>query len=181
MANEVINAIRERRTVRNFEDKQIPDNVLEALLEAIQWAPSWANTQCWEVVVIKDPDVKARVQEVLPKANPARKSVTAAPVVLALCARLKESGYYKGEVTTKFGDWFMFDLGLACQNLCLAAHCLGLGSVIMGLYDQDKVAEVLNVPEGCEQVALVPVGYPSKIPSAPNRRAVDEFVRGNNF
>lgn len=182
MSNEVIKAIKERRTVRNFEDKPIPDDVLQTVLEAIQWAPSWANTQCWEVVVIKDPDVKAKVQEAaIPKNNPASKAVVEAPVVLAVCARLKDSGYKKGEVTTKFGDWFMFDLGLACQNLSIAAHSLGLGSVMMGLFDQDKAAEVLNVPQGHELVTLIPMGYPSKIPSPPKRRGLEEFVRENTF
>ncbi|MCF8110793.1 MAG: nitroreductase family protein [Desulfobacteraceae bacterium] len=185
MSNEVVKAIKERRTIRNFEDKPIPDDVLQTLLEAIQWAPSWANTQCWEVVVIKDPDmkerIKASVQDGVGKNNPAAKSVVQAPVVLAVCARLKDSGYKKGEATTKFGDWFMFDLGLACQNFSLAAHSLGLGSVMMGLFDHDKVAEPLTVPQGYELVTLIPVGYPSKIPSAPKRRALEEFVRENSF
>ncbi len=181
MSNEVMNAIKERRTVRNFEDRPVPDDVLQSVLEAVQWAPSWANTQCWEVVVIKDQTVKEKVQEAVPKGNPSRKAVVEAPVVLAICARLKDSGYKKGEVTTKFGDWFLFDLGLACQNVSLAAHSLGLGSVMMGLYDQDKAAEALNVPEGYEQVVLMPMGYPSKVPSAPKRRAIEEFCRENTF
>ncbi len=182
MENDVIKAIMERRTVRNFEDKTIPEDVLQSVLEAIQWAPSWANTQCWEVVVIKDPATKSRLQEeAVPKSNPAHKSVGNAPVVLALCARLKESGYYKDKVTTKFGDWFMFDLGLAAQNLSLAAHAMGLGSVIMGLFDQKKAAAVINLPENYELVSLIPMGYPSKIPSAPKRRDLKEFVRENTF
>ncbi|MFW6082088.1 MAG: nitroreductase family protein, partial [Desulfosalsimonas sp.] len=104
-----------------------------------------------------------------------------APVVIAMCARLKDAGYKKGEVTTKFGDWFMFDLGLACQNLSIAAHSLGLGSVIMGLYDHDRAAQVIKVPEGYELVALIPMGYPSKIPSPPKRRTLEEFVRRDSF
>ncbi|MFP4160179.1 MAG: nitroreductase family protein [Desulfobacterales bacterium] len=182
MDNEVIKAIKERRTVRNFEDKPIPDDVLKSVLEAVQWAPSWANTQCWEVVVVKDPEIKTRLQEeAIPKSNPAHKSVANAPVVLALCARLNESGYYKNNVTTKFGDWFMFDLGLAAQNLSIAAHALGLGSVIMGLFEQDKAASVLKVPENQELVSLIPMGYPSKVPSAPKRRELEEFVHENTF
>lgn len=181
MSNEVIKTIKERRAVRNFEDRPVPDDVLQTVLEAVQWAPSWANTQCWEVVVVKDPEVKANVQEAVPKNNPSRKSIVNAPVVLAMCARLKDSGYKKGEATTKFGDWFMFDLGLACQNLSLAAHALGLGSVMMGLYDHDKAAEALKIPEGYELLVLIPMGYPSKIPSPPNRRAIEEFVRKDTF
>jgi nitroreductase len=181
MSSDVIKAIKERRTVRNFEDKPIADDVLKSVLEAIQWAPSWANTQCWEVVVIKDPEVKARLQQAVPTTNPAYKAVGNAPVVLAMCARLKDSGYKKGEVTTKFGDWFMFDLGLASQNLSLAAHAMGLGSVMMGLFDQDKAAAALNVPPNHELVTLIPMGYPSKVPSAPKRRGLEEFVRENTF
>jgi nitroreductase len=182
MENEVTKAIMERRTIRNFEDKQIPEDVLQTLLEAIQMAPSWANTQCWEIVVIKDPAIKARLQEeAVAKSNPAHKSLGNAPVVLALCARLKESGYYKDKVTTKFGDWFMFDLGLAAQNLSLAAHSMGLGSVIMGLFDQEKAAAIVNLPENHELVSLVPVGYPSKVPSAPKRKEIKDFVRENTF
>lgn len=182
MSSEVMKAIKERRTVRNFEDRPIPEDVLQSVLEAVQWAPSWANTQCWEVVVVKDPKLKARLQEeAVPKSNPASKAVVTAPVVLAMCARLKNAGYKKGEVTTKFGDWFMFDLGLASQNLCLAAHDAGLGTVIMGLFDHDKARAVLNVPEGHELLVLIPMGYPSKIPSAPKRKAVGEFTRENTF
>ncbi len=181
MLDDVMKVIKERRSVRNFEDKPIPEDVLESLIEAIQWSPSWANTQCWEVVVIKDPDVKTRVQEVIPKTNPGRKAITDAPVVLALCGRLKESGYYKGEVTTKFGDWFMFDLGIAAQSVCLAAHAAGLGTVMMGLFDHDKVGEVINVPAGHDLVTLIPVGYPAKVPSAPKRKAIEEFCRQDTF
>ncbi|MCF8094294.1 MAG: nitroreductase family protein [Desulfobacteraceae bacterium] len=181
MLNDVMKVIKERRSVRNFEDKPIPEEVLKSVLEAIQWAPSWANTQCWEVVIIKDPDAKARVQEAVPKANPGNKAIVDAPVVLALCARPGTAGYFKGEAATKFGDWFMFDLGLAAQNLCLAAHAAGLGTVILGLFDHDKAAAAVNAPEGYELVTLIPVGYPAKVPSAPKRRDIVEFCREDTF
>ena len=177
-----IDVVRNRRSIRKYEEREIPEEMLEQIFEAVRWAPSWANTQCWEIVAVRDPAQKKRLRETLPpKGNPAAGAVEKAPLVLAVCARRRVSGYYKGEVTTKFGDWFMFDLGLACQNLSLAAHSLGLGSVMMGLFDHDKVSEVLNVPPGYEFVTLIPVGYPSKIPSAPKRRALEEFVRENSF
>lgn len=181
MKDTIMNVIKERRSVRNFEDKPVPEELIQNVLEAVQWTPSWANTQCWEIVVIKDPEIKAAVQAAVPKVNPAFKSIVNAPVVLALCARLKDSGYYKGEVTTKFGDWFMFDLGLATQSIVLAAHAAGLGTVIAGLYDHDQVAKAINMPEGHEQVVLIPMGYPSKIPSAPKRKEIGEFTRENTF
>lgn len=163
------------------EDKEVEEQKLNQLLEAVQWSQSWANTQCWEVIVIKDPEVKKQLQETLFKGNPATNSITDAPVVLALCAKLNSSGYYKEQVTTKFGDWFMFDLGLATQNICLSAHDQGLGSVVVGLFDHDKAKESLKVPEGYELLTLVPVGYPAKTPKTPERRAIGDFTHYERF
>jgi nitroreductase len=173
--------IKERRSIRSYESKSIPDDHLNTLLESIQWAPSWANTQCWDVVVVKDDTVKEKLQETIAPKNPATKAITSAPVVLALCGKLKTSGYYKDEVVTKFGDWFMFDLGLATQNLCLTAHHLGLGTVIVGLFDHDKAKEVLKVPDSHELLVLIPLGYPAKISKTPKRKEISEFTHDNFF
>ena len=90
----------------------------------------------WEVVVVTDRMVKEELQGSLPpKGNPAFKAMVAAPVLLVLCGKLKTSGFYKDIAASKFGDWFMFDLGIAAQNICLAAESYGLGSVIVGLFD----------------------------------------------
>ncbi|MFP4531968.1 MAG: nitroreductase family protein [Desulfobacterales bacterium] len=177
-----MNVIKERRTIRNYEDRDVEEDKLKAVLEAVQWSPSWANTQCWEVVVVKDPAIKEKLKEdAVPGANPASKSLTRAPVVLALCAKLGTSGFYKEQTTTKFGDWFMFDLGIATQSICLAAHAMGLGTVIMGLFDHDKAKAALNVPDGYELVSLIPMGYPAKVPSAPKRREISEFTHTDTF
>jgi len=72
-------------------------------------------------------------------------------------------------------DWFMFDLGLATQTLCLSAQSQGLGTVIIGLFNHDKVKEILFVPEGYEIVALIPIGYPAQKPSAPRRKEIGDF------
>jgi len=175
--------VTQRRSIRKYEPREIPEAKLAALLEAVRWAPSWANTQCWEIVVVRDSGQKQRLRDTLPpKGNPAAGAVVAAPAVLAICGRKQQSGYYKGEPTTKFGDWMLFDLGIATENLCLAAHHLGLGTVIVGLFDHDRAGEALGLAEGVEVVVLVPVGYPAKSPSAPKRREISEFVhRGDRF
>ncbi len=170
-----------RRSIRRFQAREIPDEVLEKVFRAVQWAPSWANTQCWELIVVRDPQRKVALQDTLGKGNPASKAMVEAPVVLVLCGKLQSSGYYKGQVTTKFGDWFMFDLGLAAQNLCLMAHSLGLGTVIVGLFDHDKVKQLLEVPDGYEVVAMIPIGYPSEPSAAPKRREIAEFVHKERF
>ncbi|MFP4039845.1 MAG: nitroreductase family protein [Desulfosudaceae bacterium] len=174
-------AIFNRRSIRKYEDRDVSAETVQKLLEAVRWAQSWANTQCWEVVVVRDPDVKEKLSQATLKGNPGQKAITAAPVVLVLCARLQSSGYYKNVATTKFGDWFMFDLGVAAQNICLRAHELGLGAVVLGLFDHDKTREILSVPEGYEAVTMIPAGYPAKTPSAPKRREIDEFTHYEVF
>ena len=140
--------IKERRSVRKYEAKPVPDELLHEILESVQWAPSWANTQVWEMVVVKEAATKEKLQQALAPKNPATRAMVDAPVVLALCAKLGASGYYGGVVTTKHQDWYMFDLGIAAQNICLTAHDLGLGTVIVGLFDHNRVNEILQVPEG---------------------------------
>ncbi len=178
---DLLEIIKGRRSIRRYQDKEVPDDAVNKILEAVRWSPSWANTQCWELVLVKDQEIKKALQETMGKGNPAKKSITEAPIVIAMCAKLKTSGYYKGEVTTKFGDWFMYDLGIATQSLCLMAHSLGLGTVVVGLFDHDKVAEILKVPEGFEIVTLIPLGYPAAESKAPKRREIEEFSHENTF
>ena len=175
--SDLINLMQTRRSCRKYEKKPVPDAMLTQVLEAIRWAPSWANTQCWEVLVVKDPEVKQALQAALPpKGNPAAKAMVEAPVVLVLCAKAAQSGFFKGQASTKFGDWMLYDLGMASQNACLMAHSLGLGTVVVGLFDHRKAAQAVNVPDGFELVCMIPMGYPAKIGQAPKRREIGEFI-----
>ncbi len=174
--------VRGRRSVRKYEDTQVPDETLNTILESVKWAPSWANTQCWEIIVIRDAGIKEKLQTTFPsKGQPATKAIVQAPVVLAVCGKAKHSGYYNDQPSTKFGDWLMFDLGIACQNICLTAHSLGLGTVMVGLLDHAKANEILGIPKGYELVTLIPLGYPAKISEAPKRREVEEFTHYESF
>jgi nitroreductase len=173
--------VKTRRSVRKYTDQEISAETLNAVFEAVRWSPSWANTQCWEIVVIRDPETRQKLQATIAPKNPATKAITAAPVLIALCGKLNRSGFYKDTVTTKFGDWFMYDLGIATQTLCLAAHAAGLGTVVVGLFDHDRAGRIINVPQEVELVALIPMGYPAKTGSAPKRREIADFVRDESF
>jgi nitroreductase len=173
----LMDLITQRRSIRHFDNQPVSDAQLHVLLEAVRWAPSWANTQCWEIVVARDAAVKAELQACLPpKGNPASNAMVQAPVVLVVCAKTGTSGFYKELATTKFGDWMLFDLGLATQNLCLAAHDMNLGTVIVGLFDHDKARTVLGLPAGYEVVSMLPVGHPAKVGGAPKRKETADFT-----
>jgi nitroreductase len=181
LQHELLQAIKERRSIRRFQEKAVEPEKLQELFEAVRWAPSWGNSQCWEIVVIEDQADKDGLVDLLTPKNPATRAISQAPVVLGICGQKHKAGYYNGERKTKFEDWLMYDLGLTTQNLCLAAHVLGLGSVIVGSFDHDRVAELLEIPDSYDIVALIPIGYPAHAPSPPPRRPVAEFVHYRRF
>jgi nitroreductase len=178
---DTIEAIKTRRSIRQYKDTPLTDEQLNTVLEAVQWAPSWANTQCWEIVVVKDPAVKEKLAGTLSPGNPSTDAVKKAPLVLVGCARKGKSGYYKGQAITTKGDWLMYDMGLAMQNLCLAAQALGLGTVQIGAFVAEDAEKVLGVPEDVTVVAMTPLGIPAADSKAPKRRAIEEFVHYDKF
>jgi nitroreductase len=173
---DVIEAIKTRRSIRHYKPAPINDKDLTMVLEAARWAPSWANTQCTRLLVIKDKQTKAKLAETLTQGNPAAAATVAAPVVIVACAELKKSGYKAGQPRTDKGDWFMFDVALGMQNLTLAAHALGLGTVHVGSFDAGKVASILNVPEGFAVVEMIPLGYPAAEGKVHQRKELSEIV-----
>ncbi len=173
--------VKERRSIRKYEDRDVPEDILNQVLEAVQWSPSWANTQCWDIVVVRDQALKEKLQQTIAPKNPATKAVTNAPVLLVVCGKKESAGYYKDVAVTKFGDWMMFDLGIATQSICLTAQANGLGTVIVGMFFHDKAADILNLPETHEVAVMIPIGYPAKISQAPERRAVDTIVHYDGF
>jgi nitroreductase len=183
---EIFEAIKNRRSVRRFTPDPVSDEKIEAILDAGRWAPSWGNSQCWRFVVVRDPTVRAELAGTLQPIklpdreipNPALAGFTAAPVIIVVCAAMGRTGFSYGdkEPVTDKGDWFMFDVALAVQNMVLAAHALGLGTVIIGAFDAAKAEKALAVPAGYRVVTIFPVGVPAHPGKAPPRKELSELV-----
>jgi len=178
---DVMQAIKGRRSIRKYKQDPVSDEAVNTVLEAARWAPSWSNTQCWQFIVVRDPGTRSELAGALkPLAsgaeNPAARAIKEAPVVIVSCARLGRSGCYKGEPMTGKGDWFMFDVALATQNLTLAAYATGLGTVHVGLFEDKEVARILEVPEGIAVVDMTPLGYPDESPGVIPRKDLADIV-----
>jgi len=173
---DMLELIKSRRSIRKFKTDRISEEALNILLEAVRWAPSWANTQCWELVIVRDPEVKTQLSKTLSPGNPATEAIAIAPVVIVACAKKGISGYYKGQPSTDKGDWYMFDVALAMQNLVLTAHALGLGTVHVGAFDAKEVERILHVPPDIVVVEMIPVGIPQREVSPPPRKELSQFV-----
>ena len=173
---EVLEAIKTRKSIRRYKTTPVDDKTIELVLEAARWAPSWANTQCWRFIVVRDSKIKAELANITTYNNPATEAIRNAPVVIVACAEVGKSGYYTGELASDKGDWYMFDVALAMQNLVLAAHSLGLGTVYNGLFDAKKAASILEVSEGFCVVSITPLGYPDEEPKPRPRKELSEIV-----
>lgn len=175
---DVIDAIRNRRSIRKYTTDPVADADLETVLDAARWAPSWANTQCIRWVVVRDPDTKEKLADTLPHGNPAGDAMRTVPVVLVSCAETGRAGFKSAEpVTDKDDTWYMFDAASAAQNLMLAALELGLGTVHVGLFDAERAGQIVGVPENVRVVELIPLGHPTADPPRnPRRKELKELV-----
>jgi len=183
---ELMQVIKDRRSVRKYKPDPVSDDLVKAVLEAGRWAPSWANSQCWRFVVVRDAQIRAKIAETIDSLNPPKEAVRPTnpaidaiknvSVIIVICGELGRAGYKKGEPRTDKGDSYMFDAALATQNMMLAAHSLGLGTVPIGVFDAPKVAEILHVPSNTSVVLLLPLGYPAEEPTAPRRKGLTEIT-----
>jgi len=178
---DVLEAVRNRRSVRRFSDEPVSREDLEKVLTAAQWAPSWVNVQPWRIVLVEDPEKKEALKGTLLPKNPAAKGLEQAPVLLVLIGERNKSGLYGDTFSTDKGDWYMFDLGIAAQNIALAAHALGLGTVHVGALDHKAAGRILDVPDGFEVVEILPLGHPAFDPKAPPRKDLEAFVTRESF
>ncbi len=177
----VLEAIKDRRSVRRFSQDPVSEEDLLQILEAAQWAPSWVNVQPWKIVIVQDRAKKEALKGTLSPGNPAAKGFDQAPILLILIGERSISGRYGGSFSTDKGDWYMFDLGIAAQNIALAAHSLGLGTVLVGALDHQEAAKLIEVPEGFEVVEIIPLGHPAFPPKPTPRKALKEFVSYETF
>lgn len=158
-----------RRSVRKYEESDVSEEQLNQVLEAATLAPSWANKQGWHILVVKSPEVRAKLSEAI-EGNPGARAVNQAPVLLAVCMDPELSGNMNGK------PYYMVDAGILMDHLMLAAADLGLGTVFIGAFDEDKVRPVLGVPEKFRIVGLTPLGVPAKIPGERPRNELADVV-----
>jgi nitroreductase len=179
---ELASAIKTRRSIRKFTDYYITDEEIKEILEAARYAPSWANTQVWEYIVIRDKEQIHKVTETYSSTNPGRNCSFSSSALIAVCAKVKVSGCKNGEEVTKFSNWYMFDLGLSVQNLCLRAFDLGIGTVVVGSMNHEACSRLLKLPENIELAVVIPLGRPESIPEkAPRRKELKDFVHLDYF
>lgn len=167
-----------RRSIRKFKADPVSHELLAQIVETASYAPSWKHTQITRYIAVEG-DLKEKIAKEGTSLYPGNSAIiSSAPVLIAVTVVKNRSGYERdGSFSTPRGDgWQMYDAGVASQTFCLAAYEQGLGTVILGLFDQAPVEAMLQLPEDRELVALIPVGYPDEAPVAPRRKSVDDLL-----
>ncbi len=170
--------IRERRSIRRFKADPVDHALLREIIETASYAPSWKHTQIARYIAVEG-ELKDKIAAECTSAWPKNGEIIAqAPMLIAVTFLTGRSGFERdGSFSTAKGSfWQSYDAGIATQTFCLAAWDKGIGSVIMGIFDDEKAAALLNLPQGRELAALIPVGYPDEAPAAPRRKPVEDLL-----
>lgn len=164
-----LETIVKRRSVRQFSDEDLSDEMIERLLDAANWAPFAGNLQARDFILVTNRFVKHKLSE----AALSQMFIAGAPVVFVVCANIPRSArVYRGR-----GEFYAIcDACAAVENLLLAAEALGLGACWIGAFDEEEVSRLLQIPSDVCPVALVPVGHPLESPSAPERLPLERVV-----
>jgi len=163
-----MDAIKTRRSIRRYKPTPVPENLLKDVLNAARLAPSADNAQPWRIIVVMDEQVKLK----LAAASNGQKFIAQAPVVLVACGIPDEAFQTAGGYMSSH----VIDVSIAIDHLTLAAHAVGLGTCWIAWFKEDKVREILGVPEDVRVVALTPLGYPDEAPERTPRKNLEELV-----
>ena len=153
--------VRMRRSVRAYAERPVSEQEVETCLEAARRAPSACNAQPWHFVVIREGQTRKRLGELSRLAGTRmNRFVGEAPVIVAITAERPNITSRIGAVLKK-KPYYLMDIGMAAEHLCLQAAELGLGTCMIGWFDEPEVRSLLGVSRGLRVALLVTLGRPA--------------------
>ena len=175
MVNATLNTIKKRRSITNFLSKSVNEKVLQDVLEAGRWAPSWLNKQPWKFIVVSDESIRLRASGIV--STVFSSAVRVAPVIIAICVNPDLNPYH-----------YIEEGAAVTQNMALAAHSMGLGTIWIGAFSladeknstERKLKDLFKIPKKWRLISLLPLGYP-KFKSRKTRKELNEIVDWNYF
>lgn len=169
-----------RRSVRRFTEEPIARETVEQIVRLASFSPSWKNSQTARYTVVTDRALMERIAAGCVMGfsyntqTITRCAALAVQSVVTHVAGVEKDGSF---TTSKGAEWEVFDAGISAQSFCLAAHELGVGTCILGIFDEALVAPQIGLPAGERVTALIAMGRPAEEPPMPRRKPVDELLR----
>jgi nitroreductase len=176
-----VQLIRERQSVRGYADRPVEKEKLDLLVEAVRLAPSASNAQPWKLIMVDEPVLRGEIaQATFSPAISFNRFVPQAPVIAVLTIE-------RTRTITQIGGWLkdreyqLIDIGIAAEHLCLQAADIGLGTCMIGWFNEKKIKTLLKIPRGTRIGLLVTIGYPSEgYPLRPKVRKDAGEITGSN-
>lgn len=155
--------LKERRSIRSFQDKMISNNEIDMILEAGQWTPSASNRQPWQFIIIKKKDIIIKLSELARYGR----FIKEAPIVIAIVGKPHENP-----------NWYVQDTSLASMNMILMAWSLNIGTCWIGSLNREKVKEILGIKKENFLLTILPFGYiKGDIPYPTQRKGLTEIMK----
>ncbi len=166
---DILKTVKERRSVRDFQKKEIPQDIIDKLIEALIWAPSAGNLQARKFYFVQDAGLKKKIATAALNQH----FLAKVPLVIVGCTDSRISYRYRERGVSLYS---IQDVACSLMGMMLVAYENGLGSVWVGAFQEEVVSDLLKLPKILRPVALAAIGYPSKIPSPPPRISREEAV-----
>jgi nitroreductase len=175
--------IQARRSVRKYQAKAVEAEKLRALIEAVRLAPSASNTQPWKLILVDDAEIKDRVaRATFSKTFSFNQFAAEAPVIAVLTVE-------KHSVLTQVVGWlkerpfYLMDIGIAAVQFCLQATDLGLGTCMLGWFDEAEIKKILKIPRAIRVALVITVGYEAenRQPRPKVRKTADGMSSRNEY
>jgi len=177
----MLDLIRTRQSDRKYSDKDVEDEKLERILEAGRIAPSACNAQPWRFIIVTDPSLKKEIAEAASAKILGMNSFVGQAPVLIVVVREKPNFSSRIGGTIKNKDYSLIDIGIASENICLQASAEGLGSCMIGWFDEDLLKKILSIPRSKRVELIITIGYSLSSYREKKRKPKEEVVGYNKY
>ncbi len=179
---EFLNLVQRRQSVRGYSPEPVAPELIERCLEAARLAPSACNAQPWTFIVVDDTELKNQLADATAdRWLPLNHWTKQAPIhVVIVVERANLTSRIGAKVKKRDFSWM--DVGIAAEHFCLQAAALGLGTCMLGWFKEEKVRNLLHIPESKRVGLIITLGYPSEDHTRPKvRKALESMVRWNRY
>jgi nitroreductase len=177
----MLELIQSRQSDRSYMDKPVEDEKIERVVEAGRMAPSACNAQPWKFIVVTDPMLRNQVSiAASEKLLGMNLFVSQAPLQIIVVRE-------KANISSRFGaavknkDYSLIDIGIASENICLQARAEGLGSCMIGWFDEKQVRKILHIPSSKRVELIITIGYALSNTREKKRKSVEEIASWNRY
>ena len=180
-AKDILNFINSRQSDRKYSDKPVEKEKLERIIEAGRIAPSACNAQPWKFIVVTDPELVLKVADAASAKLIGMNSFVAQASVILVIVREKPNMSSKVGATIKNKDYSLIDIGIATENICLQAKAEGIGSCIIGWFDEIQIRKLLEIPKSKRVELIITLGYSLSEQREKRRKPAEETVSYNKY